>query len=162
MKVLKTLVLVIAAIMLLGTSALIVACGNSNDGGGGGGGGGGHVSVPKSLDLVNGVITVNAGSYYNVPFTVNSSMSGAKVSGSFTASGGSGNDIIVLILDDIAYTNWVNGHQVTVLYSSGQLTTDTLNVSITTSGTYHLVYSNRFSVISTKNVNTTVDLKWSE
>lgn len=160
MKVLKTLVLVIAAIMLLGTSALIVACGNSNDGGGGGGGG--HVSVPKSLNLVNGVITVNAGSYYNVPFTVNSSMSGPTVSGSFTASGGSGNDIIVLILDDIAYTNWVNGHQVTALYSSGQLTTDTFNVSMTTSGTYHLVYSNRFSVISTKNVSTTVDLKWSE
>ena len=84
------------------------------------------------------------------------------VTGSFTASGGSGNDIEVLILNDISYRNWMNGDMVADLYHSGKVTIDTFNVPITVSGTYHLVYSNEFSIISTKTVTTTVDLKWSE
>lgn len=121
------------------------------------------VLVPQSRNLINATITVSAGDYYHVPFSVNiDGMRDVTVSGSFMASGGSGNDIVVVILDNIAYTNWVNRHRVAALYSSGQVTTDRFCVSITGLGTYHLVYSNRFSVISTKKVISTVDLKWSE
>ncbi len=84
------------------------------------------------------------------------------VSGSSTASGGSGNDIEVLILNDISYRNWINGDMGADLYHSGKVTIDTFNVPITALETYHLVYSNEFSIISTKTVTTTVDLKWSE
>ena len=83
-----------------------------------------------------------------------------RLLGSFTASGGSENDIVVLILVDSAYTNWVSGHEVTALYSSGQVTEGTFNVPITISSThtYHVVYSNRFST-STKRVTTTVNIE---
>jgi hypothetical protein len=114
----------------------------------------------KSSNLVNGAITVKAGSYYNVTFSITSAMANSKVIGSFTASGGSGNDIIALVIDDMSYTNWINGHQVSTLYNSGQLTTANVNVSITTPGTYHLVFSNTFSTFTSKQVSTSVNLQW--
>lgn len=121
------------------------------------------VLVPKSRNLINATITVDPGDYYHVSFSARiNGMRDVVMLGSFTASGGSGNDIIVLLLDDIAYTNWVNRHKVVVLYYSGQVTTDRINVPITASGKYHLVFSNRFSTISTKRVLTTIDLEWLE
>ncbi len=57
------------------------------------------------------------------------------------------------------YTNWSNGHSVTPLYNSGQLTTASFDVSLGV-GTYYVVYDNSFSVISTKNVTTRVDLTY--
>jgi len=114
----------------------------------------------QNYNLVNGVITVSAGSYYNISFTVTSAMTNPSLTGSFTASGGSGNDIIALMLDDTSLTNWVNGHQVNTFYNSGQLTTSNINVSITTPGTYHLIFSNKFSIFTLKQVSTQVNLRW--
>lgn len=119
--------------------------------------------VPKSSNLVNGAITVTAGNYYDASFSVDTStMHDVTVLGSFTASGGSGNDVEVFIMDDTNFTNWKNGHSYAAIYTSGRVTTDSINVAITASGNYHLVYSNTFSWISTKTVSTNVDLKWSE
>lgn len=119
--------------------------------------------VPQTLNLVNGTITVSAGKHYDVSFTIDASrMQNAVVSGSFAVSGGSGNDVIAFIMDDVAYTNWGHGHSVNVLYNSGQVTTGVINVPIATSGQYYLIYSNTFSTFSSKQVSTKVDLKWSE
>lgn len=118
--------------------------------------------VPQNSNLVNGIITVNSGDYYYTSFTVTDSMRDVSIQGLFTASGGSGNDIIVLVLDNLAYTNWINGHSVITLYNSGQITTANMNVSINTSGQYYLVFSNKFSIISSKKVNANINLKWSE
>jgi hypothetical protein len=119
--------------------------------------------VSRSYNLINGTITVSPGTYYSVSFPVDmNAMRNVWVDGSFTAAGGSGNDIEVHIMDDIAYTNWVNGHTVSVIYSSGKVTTANIDVPITMSGNYYLVFSNRFSMVSSKNVATKVDLKWSE
>lgn len=116
--------------------------------------------VLQTSNLVNGTITVNSRSYYNAVFSVTSAMTNSTLTGSFTASGGSGNDIIAMVLDDMSFTNWINGHQVNSLYSSGQLTTANINVSITTPGTYHLVFSNAFSTFTSKQVSTSVNLQW--
>lgn len=119
--------------------------------------------VPQSHNLVDGVITVYAGDYYDVPFSVDiDTMHDVTVSGSFAASGGSGNDVEVYVMNASDYANWVNGHSSSALYSSGRITAADLNIPITASGNYHLVYSNTFSWISTKTVNTSVDLEWSE
>ncbi len=120
------------------------------------------VLVPQSSNLVKGTITVKAGGWYHVSFSVTSAMIGPRVVGSFKASGGSGNDIVALILDDMAYTNWSNGHTVNALYTSGQITVANINVPISTPGTYHLVFSNIFSIFISKDVATKVDLQWSE
>jgi hypothetical protein len=116
----------------------------------------------KTLNLVNGIITVKAGGWYSTSFTVSGNPSNETLIGSFTASGGSGNDIIALLLDDTAYTNWSNGHQVNVYYNSGQITTGKINVSITSAGKYFFVFSNRFSTFTSKEVNANVNVGWDE
>ena len=68
----------------------------------------------------------------------------------------------MLILNDVSYRNWTNADTVADLYHSGRVTTDTIDVPMTASGAYHLVYSNKFSIISTKRVTTTIDVEWSE
>lgn len=119
--------------------------------------------TPKSLNLIDGVITVQPGAYYHIPFTVDlETMAEIRVEGRFQASGGSGNDIKTFILDDVSYLNWVNGHPVTPMYYSGQITIADINIDITTSGDYHLVFENKFSIFSSKNVSARVDLHWSE
>jgi hypothetical protein len=110
-------------------------------------------------------ITVSAGQYYDVPIHLRDMMHDVALSGSFTASGGSGNDVEVFILSQADFTNWQNGHSYSALYSSGRVTTATFNVSLPTpsagqTSDYHVIYSNTFSWISTKQVNTTVDLNW--
>lgn len=118
--------------------------------------------TPQTSNLINGNIVVTPGDYYDIPFLVDTNeMRNIRVVGSFEASGGSGNDIIALILDDIAFANWINEHQVTSLYNSGKITAADIDVSITISGKYHLVFHNLFSIISSKNVTTRVDLNWS-
>lgn len=84
-----------------------------------------------------------------------------QLSGTFTASRSSGNDIIVLVMDATDYVNWENEHQAsTYYYDSGRITTGGFNVILPSSGTYYLVYSNQFSIISTKNVNTQANLAY--
>lgn len=110
----------------------------------------------KTQTIVDSVITVEAGKYVNYQFSVPSQ---ASVSGNFTASGGSGNDIRVLILDETSYINWVNGHNVSTYYDSGQITTGKITAKLP-KGNYYLVYSNTFSIASTKNVKTRVDITY--
>ena len=121
------------------------------------------VLVSQTRNVVNATITVSPGKHYDIPFSVDvNAMRNVRVAGSFRASGGSGNDIIAIIMDDMAYINWVNGHKVSVLYSSGKITVADMNVAITASGKYHLVFSNNFSIFSSKDVSARVDLEWSE
>ena len=119
--------------------------------------------VPQTRSLVNGLITVGSGQYYDCSFSVNTnSMQNVSVTGSFTASGGSGNDTQVLVIDDMALTNWKNGHQANVYFDSGKMTTGNINANIPSSGQYHLIFSNTFSTISSKKINTNANLNWSE
>jgi hypothetical protein len=111
-------------------------------------------------NIVNGMATVNSNSYQTYTFTVPSGASNIAISGSFTASGGSGNDIKVLVLEQSDFTNWANGHTASCYYQSGQTTTGTISASLPTSGTYVLVYDNMFSLFSQKNVSTKVDLSY--
>jgi hypothetical protein len=118
--------------------------------------------VLETSNLVNGTISVKAASYNECIFSVTAAMKDVCLTGSFTASGGTDNDIIVQVLDDTSFVNWTNGHAVTPLYSTGQLRTSSVNVLITIPGTYHLVFSNKFSASATKQVAAQVDMNWYE
>lgn len=107
-------------------------------------------------NIVNSVVPVAAGKYVYYQFSVPSQ---ASISGDFTAFGGSGNDIIVLILDETAYINWINGHSVSTYYNSKQMTIGSITASVP-SGNYYLIYSNTFSTVSNKNVKTNVDISY--
>jgi Zn-dependent protease with chaperone function len=70
----------------------------------------------------------------------------------FWAHGGSGNDIRVLILDEMNYQNFWNGHPALPAYDSGVLTTGEASVPIAVTGTYYLVLDNTFSLFTKKAV----------
>lgn len=109
-------------------------------------------------NIVNGIIGVKARSYQSYPIFAPSGATNAHVTGKFVASGGSGNDVKVAILNEQEFTNWKNGHQASAYYSTGEKTTDTINTSIPSGTQIYLIYDNTYSLISDKQVNTTVDL----
>ncbi|MGI0069317.1 MAG: hypothetical protein ACREAN_03565 [Nitrosopumilaceae archaeon] len=120
---------------------------------------GSNIQPPTTLNVVNGLITVSAGSYESYQIIVPAGASNVQITGTFTASGGSGNNIQVIIMDSTNYVNWQNGNQASAYYDSGQETTGNIATSLPGgAGTYYLVYSNTFSTFSSKNVNTQADL----
>ena len=60
----------------------------------------------QSSNIVNGLITVQPGGYNYYQFTVPAGATTVSVTGSFTASGGSGNDIDVFVTDETNFVNW--------------------------------------------------------
>lgn len=119
--------------------------------------------APDTRNLINGVITIGAGQYYDIKFEVDTgTMHNAGVTGTFKASGGSGNDIEVLILNDSVFAKWITGHHEPTLYYSGKLTSSNISIAISNSGTYHLIFDNSFSLISSKEVTAKVNLVWSK
>jgi hypothetical protein len=85
----------------------------------------------------------------------------ATLQGHFTATGGSGNDIEVWVMNDDGFANWQNKHLVTPIYNSGKVTQGTVNVSLSDdAGTYYLIFNNRYSLISPKAVQDNVSLQY--
>ena len=128
------------------------------------GGGAGMLGVgpaPHTVNIVNGVQTVNAGSYQSYQVTVPAGATKVSIQGTFTASGGPGNDVIVYVMNSTQYVNWQNGHQTASYYDSGRLTTMTFDATLPSGpGTYYLVYDNTFSLLAQKSVTTQVNLAY--
>jgi hypothetical protein len=110
--------------------------------------------------LVRSSVTVKAGILREIPFTVDADMGNPRLEGQFYASGGSGNDIIVGVMNQIDYTNWSNGHAAGSVYFSGQVTAGKLSNSLPETGLYFLVLSNKFSSYSDKEVYSNIQLKF--
>lgn len=119
-----------------------------------------HSLIPTQHheSIVNSMIRVGPGQYVYYTFSAPNGASNAVVSGTFTAGGGSGNDVRVYIMDDQNFINYKNDHQVNVYYSSGQETVGNINVNIPAGQTLYLVYDNTFSIVSSKEVTTNVGL----
>lgn len=143
-------VVVVVMVLVLFIALWLVALNSS--------GGRGIIPTSHTANIVNGLITVNPLSYNYYTFSVPNGASNVQVSGTFTASGGLGNDIEVYIMDSTNFINWQNGHSASTYYNSGDITMDTFNIGLPSGGTYYLVYNNQFSLISQKNVNTQVNL----
>ena len=107
---------------------------------------------PVSTSVVNGQVTVGPGSTKSFTFAVPSGATSAHVSGSFTASGGGGNDIIAYVKD--SYGN--------SLYSSGQVSTGNFDVQLVSGSTYSLVFDNTFSTVSTKTISAQANLNYNQ
>lgn len=82
---------------------------------------------------------------------------GVRVEGHFRARGGSRNDIIVYIFDDIGLENHMNGNRAETYYNSGRVTVGKIDVNLKP-GNYHLVFDNSFSTFSNKAVQTFIEL----
>lgn len=111
--------------------------------------------------IVNRPFTIPAARYVVYEFTVPEDATEVRVGGRFEASGGSGNDVEVIILDEDGYVNWQNHHRVRTYYYSGKLTQANIKAILPPGGgTYYLVFSNRFSVIAPKAVIAQVGLQY--
>ncbi len=117
--------------------------------------------VPVSQKIATGQVVVKAGGYVQYRITIQPEMREARITGSFNASGGSGNDIYAAIAGQSEYTNWINGHAARVFYGTqGKKSTDSFDVWLAP-GTYYLALSNKFSALSDKYVFIEADLNYS-
>ena len=116
--------------------------------------------VPVDQKIATGQILVKANGYVQYRITITPEMVEPRVTGSFNASGGTGNDIAAVIADETNYTNWINGHQAHVFWGTeGKQTTGNVDATLSP-GLYYLVFSNRFSAFTDKQVFLEVDLKF--
>lgn len=116
--------------------------------------------VSKTDAIASGQIDVAAGKAVHYTLTVTPDMIEPVVKGTFSASGGNGNDIVAAIADEANYVNWVNGHKADVLWQTeGQQTVGEFQVKLSP-GTYYLGISNRFSLVSDKQVSLDVSLNY--
>ncbi len=108
----------------------------------------------QEIDIVNTMITVEPGTFWQTEFYVDGDfMSNMRVAGWFKASGGAFNDIKILVLNDVDFTNWQNFYDVKgVVYQSDKITKAEIKSEIREPGSYHLVLCNRFSEFSSKTV----------
>jgi len=65
------------------------------------------------------------------------------------------------VLTEDGLTNCQNGHSATPLYNSGRVTQDSVNIALPSdAGTYYLVFSNKFSLLTPKAVQTNITLTY--
>lgn len=107
---------------------------------------------PHLLSFIDQQAYVKAGSYLWYTLKVEEGMESAKLIGKFVASGGSGNDVQVVIAEPDQFQNWANGHAASLMWSTpGKVTAGTLDIRLKP-GTYNLGFSNKFSAFSDKYV----------
>lgn len=115
------------------------------------------VKRTSTLPIGQGSFTIEPSQDSPTYFSIYDAGDLTKIIGRFKARGGSGNDVEVLLLTKEGYENWANGHscQQCCFYQSGRVTTGHLDVSLPT-GDYVLVFSNKFSVFSSKIVDSDI------
>ena len=103
------------------------------------------VYISKTETLFTNQLVVRHGQILSKRFKVDVAvMSDFHVTGSFRASGGSGNDVIAVLADADQFENFKNGHAADTLYDSGKTTVEKVDVPITTSGDYVFAFSKAF------------------
>jgi zinc ribbon protein len=81
--------------------------------------------------------------------------------GDFTASGGLSNDIEAFVFPEADFVNWQNGHNAKTFYQSGKVTVGNINVNLpATAATYYLVFSNKTSLLTQRNVRVDATLTY--
>jgi hypothetical protein len=110
--------------------------------------------------LASGVVQVVPAQPYTVRITADTAtMHDIKVSGRFSASGGTDNGIETFILDEDNYTNWKNNHAAQALYQSGVKTVGDIQANIAKSGVYYVVFSDKKNFLA-RNVTAEVKLDY--
>jgi len=114
-----------------------------------------------SVPVTNGALTVKASGYAWYTFTVPQGATTVSLLGHFTATGGSGNDIIVYVLDEDGFVNFKNGHPTRTFYNSGKVTQASIGTVLpNVPATYYLMFDNRFSLLTPKAVQVDATLNY--
>jgi hypothetical protein len=113
------------------------------------------------VTIGTGALTVAAANsiYYQLPVPATATL--VKVQGHFTATGGTGNDIEVYMLNQEQFINWQNGHPTPTYYNSGRVTVGDIDATLPNdAGTYYLIFNNKFSLITPKAVQETMTMTY--
>jgi len=117
------------------------------------------VAQPRTEVLSNAEFGLSAAQYRYTRFGVPQNAGAVRVEGTFSATGGAGNDVEAYIFSNDDFVNWQNRHRVRTFYNSGRVTQGTLEVTLPPiAGTYYLVFNNNFSLLSAKTVQTSIRL----
>jgi len=114
-----------------------------------------------TAEITNTSFTIKNLTYSYFQFTVPADSTNVSVTGHFSATGGSGNDVEVYLLGADDFVNWQNGHEAKTFYNSGRLTQSTITAGLPGEGSYYLIFDNRFSLISPKAVQANATLNYS-
>jgi len=116
--------------------------------------------VPVHEKILSGQIAVKSGGYVQYRIRIAPDVRDARLSGQITVTGGSGNDIQVVLGNEEEFANWINGHEARLYYSTGQKTADHFDLRLAP-GVYILAFNNKFSLLSDKVVSGDVQLDYS-
>ena len=123
----------------------------------------GVISDGKQLVSVitSGPFDVDARGFKQFKIIVPPGATSAQLEGTFTASGGSGDDIEVTLFEETQFLNWQSRNKFLPIYESGRLTADRIKVSLPPDpATYVMVFSNRFSLLSSKGIVADLKLRY--
>src|SRR5215472_8192241 len=88
------------------------------------------VAQPRTVVLSNTEFALSATQYRYIRFEVPQNAGAIRVEGTFSASGGAGNDVETYIFSNDDFVNWQNRHPVRTFYNSGRVTQGTLEVML--------------------------------
>ena len=107
----------------------------------------------QTQDATDGNFTVASQAFQDFPFSVGEGVKNVRLSGEFTATGGTSSLIVVVVMNDDQYARWqkkksgdepstpANGG---ALYNSGRVTHGTIDLRVPdTPAIYHLVFNNQ-------------------
>ena len=99
---------------------------------------------------------VASGKYDDATYRIMPGVTNIRLTGSFKATGGTANDIIVIVMNDAQFARWQKGMPCVgpgnmctpenggALYNSGSVTEGTINLALPNgAATYHLVFNNQ-------------------
>ena len=117
----------------------------------------------RELALTSQAVSIPAGGTNHLVLTLNPrAFKEFSLCGRILAQGGTGNDVRILLLDELNYLNWSNGHAAKAIYDSGVITAAEMEVPIRVDGQYRLVFDNKFSWVTDKTVQCDLVVRYRE
>jgi hypothetical protein len=110
-----------------------------------------HVTPPPKVIPVldSRAIPLAAGEHLEVAFEVEDPRT-CTLTGRVDGLAGGSRDVEVFLLDDAGFSDWYNGIPPQPLYYSGRSASTALHVRLPGRGEYHLLISNRYSLLTDK------------
>ncbi|HTU42165.1 MAG TPA: zinc-ribbon domain-containing protein [Candidatus Aquilonibacter sp.] len=109
---------------------------------------------PHNIPVSIHGLTINQLGYSYFKLAVPATASSVELHGNFTASGGAGNTIEVFVFSENGYGEWQKQQEAHPFYRSGKVSMDTIEAELPSgSGTYYLVFNNKFSSSTPKTIS---------
>ena len=109
-----------------------------------------HAQEQTEVPVVRGTFRAEASKAPYFQFKLPTYYRDGRIVGNALVSGGSGNDIRVLLLTEQQFQAWFV--EPAPLYDSGRRQSVVLSVPVSDPGTYYILFDNTFSAVSSKNV----------